>query len=74
VSPLAGRKCPAPGCGRTVPHGRYACAVDWRRLPADMRTAILRAWGRRLAAVEGATKEHEDAKAVADAWLVGHPR
>jgi hypothetical protein len=68
------RLCPSPGCGRHVPTGRYACPTDWYRLPAGMRTAILRAWGRRTKGAEGAAKEHEDAKAAADAWLAGHPR
>jgi hypothetical protein len=74
VSPPPGRRCPAPGCTRTVPSGYYACRVDWRRIPPELKTAVLRAWGRRLAGAPGATQEHEDAKAAADTWLVGHPR
>jgi hypothetical protein len=69
-----GRSCPSPGCSSRVPSGRYACALDWRRLPAGHRTAILVAWGRRLKGVEGAAEAHEAAKAAADAWFAGNPR
>lgn len=68
------RACPSQGCNSHVPAGRYACALDWRRLPAEYRTAILRAWGRRLNGVEGAMVEHETAKAAADAWYQANPR
>lgn len=71
---MTGRACPSPGCNSRVPSGRYACSLDWRRLPADLRTAILRAWGRRLNGAEGAMVEHQVAKDAADAWYQANPR
>ena len=63
-----------PGCGRTIRLSFYACGLCWRRLPAELRTAILRAWGRRQRGVEGAAAEHEHAKVDADAWLQENAR
>lgn len=65
---------PCPGCGRTVRPAQYACGGCWRRLPANHRTAILRAWGRRQRGTEGAAAEHELAKSDAGAWLAENPR
>lgn len=62
-----------PGCGVRIRPGMYACGHDWRRLPPDLRTDILRAWGRRQRGVDGADSEHETAKTAADVWLAGHP-
>lgn len=62
------------GCGNPVRVAMYACPGCWRRLPAEHRTAILRAWGRRQHGQPGAAGEHELAKASAAAWYVEHPR
>lgn len=64
--------CPAPNCERVVGLTRYACGYHWRLLPARLRIAIMRAWGRRRRGIDGAVAEHEDAKAAADAWLQEH--
>ncbi len=63
--------CPAPGCARQVPTSRYACPRHWYALPAHLRTAIARAWGRRLKGVPGAMLEHQQAKDAAQAFLDG---
>lgn len=65
---------PCPGCGTPVRPGLYACGGCWRRIPGDLRTAILRAWGRRLHGEPGPVAEHDTAKATADAWLEANPR
>jgi len=66
--------CPGPSCGAPVRAPLYACWGCWRRLPGNLRTAILRAWGRRLAGTDGAATEHETAKAAAASWYAQHPR
>lgn len=68
-----GKTRPCPACGALIWPGDYACARDWRRLPAGHRTAILRAWGRRTKGVKGADTEHETAKADAAEWFAAHP-
>lgn len=65
-------ECPAPGCTRTIAIRFYACPVHWRRLPADLKLAVLTSWGRRRAGAPGAREEHEAAKANAYAWLAEH--
>lgn len=64
--------CPAPGCARQISLDRYACPADWKRLPADHKLAIARAWGRRTRGAPGAIQEHQDATAAADQWLADH--
>jgi hypothetical protein len=66
------RRC--PGCGHGVRSAWYACMTCWRRLPADLRTRLLRAWGRRQHGVDGARTEHEAAKSLASVWFSEHPR
>lgn len=69
---------PCGGCGNPVRVAMYACPYAcpgcWRRLPGDLRTAILRAWGRRQHGEPGAAKEHVRAKARVAAWFEEHPR
>jgi hypothetical protein len=52
----------------------YACGGCWRRLPANYRTAILRAWGRRQRGEPGAADEHVIAKDEAGTWYRENPR
>lgn len=33
-----GHRC--PGCGERIPFTRFACLVDWRRLPLDLRRPV----------------------------------
>jgi hypothetical protein len=65
---------PCPGCSTPVRAAMYACGGCWRRLPGNLRTAILRAWGRRLAGTGGAAAEHDAARAAGAAWYAHHPR
>lgn len=67
-----GRAC--PGCGTSIRPAVYACGGCWRRLPAGLRTALLRSWGRRQRGTEGAAEEHQAAKLEADQWLGANPR
>ena len=58
--------CPAPGCEARVERDRYACKVDWFRLPLPLRHAINRAWH------HGTAGEHQAAMAAGDAWFLRH--
>jgi len=62
------------GCGTRISSALFACRSCWPRLPAGLRTQILRSWGRRQHGTEGAAAEHETAKAYASAWFARHPR
>jgi hypothetical protein len=50
------------------------CTGCWQRLPGDLRTAILRAWGRRGAGIREARDEHTAALVTAEIWFARHPR
>lgn len=63
-----------PNCGAHIRGAMFACRNCWPRLPPNLRTAILRAWGRRRAGVATAEAEHEAAKATALRWFVEHPK
>ena len=65
---------PCPGCAHQIKVRMYACPGCWRRLPGNLRTAIVRAYGRRQHGVDGAAGEHTKAKATATEWLEQHPR
>jgi len=78
---MTARAC--PGCGAAVPITRYACPVDWHRLPSDLKRAISIAYGRYRtlmtrgadwADIQAASYAHDAAKAAADAWLKANPR
>lgn len=55
-------QCPRPGCTQRVPTDQYACRSDWYALPADIRTAIWRAWRR------GDVEAHYLARKQAAQW------
>jgi predicted amidophosphoribosyltransferase len=63
-----------PGCAKPIKVERFACGGCWRRIPGDLRTAIVRAWGRRKHGVTGAVGEHLKAKTAAAEWLEQNPR
>lgn len=63
------------GCGASARGGATMCCTGcWQRLPGDLRTAILRAWGRRGAGAAGAREEHTAALVTAEVWFAVHPR
>lgn len=65
---------PCDGCrALAVVHVTGSCYRCWPRLPGNLRTAILKAWGRRQHGEPGALDEHETARAAAAAWFEANP-
>jgi len=59
---------PCPGrCGGTRRAGQLACGLCWGRIPAPLRSKVLRTWRARQASPRdrAAVNAHEDAKAEA---------
>ena len=58
-------------CGRTVSNSYVACALDWYRLPARIRTRVWTAFanGRGVA-----TPGHDDILVEAVEWYRNNPR
>jgi hypothetical protein len=48
---LPGHECPAPGCGRRLNMGQFACSEHWHALPGELRRGILAAWSQRARAL-----------------------
>lgn len=67
------RTCAVDGCERRAHTDLPWCVGDLRRLPPEMRTAYIRAVGRRDRLVNGAMVELETARAAAEAWFAEHP-
>lgn len=42
--PATTHECPAPTCSARVPFSQLACRTHWRLVPADLRSALTRAW------------------------------
>lgn len=65
--------CVLAGCERHAHTDLPWCVSDFRRLPPDLRTAYVRAFGRREQLVDGAMAELQVARDAADAWFEQHP-
>lgn len=43
---IGGRRCPRPGCTKTLLFGIYACGPHWFELPLPLRSRIVTTWAR----------------------------
>lgn len=41
---MSDHECPIDGCAKRVPDHMLMCGAHWRRVPADLRSRLYRAW------------------------------
>lgn len=61
-------ECPAPGCGRALPHSIFACRAHWAVLPRALRGALASAWKGLLAGDHESLDHYLKAREEAAAW------